>query len=140
MKANPSLRAVLLISSVAFVLAGCDYTLRQDMANQPRQNTLSPSSFFPDGRSERQPLDNTVARGSVEDDALFVPKDSNAFPLPITQALLERGQERYNIFCTPCHGIQGDGLGMVAMRGMKHPPSYHQDRLRQEPNGYIYDV
>jgi len=140
MKANPSLRAVLLISSVAFALAGCDYTLRQDMANQPRQNTLSPSSFFPDGRSERQPLDNTVARGSVEDDALFVPKDSNAFPLPITQALLERGQERYNIFCTPCHGIQGDGLGMVAMRGMKRPPSYHQDRLRQEPNGYIYDV
>ena len=140
MKTNSSLRLALLIFSAAIALAGCNNTLRQDMANQPRQNTLSPSSFFPDGRSERQPLDNTVPRGSVEDDALFVPKDSNAFPLPITQQLLERGQERYGIFCTPCHGIQGDGLGMIAMRGMKHPPSYHQDRLRQEPNGYIYDV
>jgi mono/diheme cytochrome c family protein len=140
MKTNSSPRAALLIISVAFVLAGCNNTLRQDMANQPRQNALSPSSFFPDGRSERQPLDNTVPRGSVEDDALFVPKDSNAFPLPITQQLLDRGQQRYGIFCTPCHGIQGDGLGMIAMRGMKHPPSYHQDRLRQEPNGYIYDV
>jgi mono/diheme cytochrome c family protein len=140
MMTNSSLRAVLLIFSSTIALAGCDYTMRQDMANQPRQNTLSPSSLFADGRSERQLLDNTVPRGSVEEDALFVPKDSNAFPLPITQQLLERGQERYNIFCTPCHGIQGDGLGMVAMRGMKHPPSYHQDRLRQEPNGYIYDV
>lgn len=140
MKTNSSLRVVLLILSSTIALAGCDYTLRQDMANQPRQNTLSPSNLFADGRSERQLLDNTVPRGSVEEDALFVPKDSNAFPLPITQQLLERGQERYNIFCTPCHGIQGDGLGMVAMRGMKHPPSYHQDRLRQEPNGYIYDV
>jgi len=140
MKTNSSLRAVLLIFSSTIALAGCDYTLRQDMANQPRQNTLSPSNLFADGRSERQLLDNTVPRGSVEEDAMFVPKDSNAFPLPITQQLLERGRERYNIFCTPCHGIQGDGLGMVAMRGMKHPPSYHQDRLRQEPNGYIYDV
>lgn len=140
MKTNSSLRAALLIFSSALALAGCDYTLRQDMANQPRQNTLSPSTLFADGRSERQLLDNTVPRGSVEEDALFVPKDSNAFPLPVTQQLLERGQERYNIFCTPCHGIQGDGLGMVAMRGMKHPPSYHQDRLRQVPNGYIYDV
>jgi mono/diheme cytochrome c family protein len=58
----------------------------------------------------------------------------------LTPALLSRGQERYKIFCTPCHGLQGDGNGMVAMRGMKHPPTYHQDRLRQVPNGYLYDV
>lgn len=122
------------------VLAGCDNTLRQDMANQPRVNPLAPSDFFADGRSERPAIENTVARGSVESDGLFVPKDSNAFPLPATKELLQRGQERYNIFCTPCHGIQGDGQGMIAMRGMKHPPSYHQERLRAEPNGYIYDV
>src|SRR5208283_3946512 len=140
MKANSSLRLILLAFLAAASLSGCNYTLRQDMANQPRQNPLSPSSVFADGRSERQLLENTVARGSVEEDTLFVPKESNAFPLPITLELLQRGQERYNIFCTPCHGIQGDGLGMVAVRGMKHPPSYHQDRLRQEPNGYIYDV
>lgn len=124
----------------ASVLAGCGHTLRQDMANQPRQNPLSPATFFTDGRSERPILDNTVARGSIAEDALFVPKESNAFPLPLTKELLERGQDRYTIFCSPCHGLQGDGQGMVTLRGMKHPPSYHQDRLRNEPNGYLFDV
>jgi mono/diheme cytochrome c family protein len=120
------------------LLAGC--SLKQDMAHQPKNRPLSPSDFFTDGRSERPLLENTVARGSLVADALFVPKDSNTFPLPVTQELLERGEERYKIFCTPCHGLQGDGNGMIAMRGMKHPPSYHQDRLRQIPHGYIYDV
>jgi mono/diheme cytochrome c family protein len=79
-------------------------------------------------------------RGSIEDDKLAVPKESNVFPLPLTIALLERGQDRYKIFCSPCHGLQGDGQGMVTLRGMKHPPSYHQERLRNVPNGYLYDV
>ena len=114
--------------------------MKQDMADQPKNLPLSPSDFFADGRSERPLLDNTVARGSLADDALFVSKDSNAFPLPVNQELLERGQNRFKIFCSPCHGLQGDGMGMIAMRGMKHPPSYHQDRLRQATNGYIYDV
>ncbi|HTQ97425.1 MAG TPA: cytochrome c [Candidatus Acidoferrum sp.] len=138
MKNKSSLVAALCLC--AFSLAGCDYTLRQDMANQPRQNPLSPAPFFQDDRSERPAIDNTVMRGSVEQDALFIPKDSNAFPLPITQELIARGQDRYNIFCTPCHGIQGDGLGMVSLRGMKHPPTFHQQRLRDEPNGYYFDV
>ena len=76
----------------------------------------------------------------MADDALTIPKESNAFPLPVNQELLERGEGRYKIFCTPCHGLQGDGNGMVAMRGMKHPPTYHQARLREAPNGYFYDV
>ena len=130
--------ALLLLGACG--IAGCDNTLRQDMANQPRVNPLAPSTFFDDGRSERPILENTVARGSIENDSLYEPKDSNAFPLPLTKELLQRGQERYEIFCTPCHGLQGDGQGMVAMRGMKHPPSYHQDRLRAEPNGYYFDV
>src|SRR6202045_2160979 len=138
MRNKPSLFAVAALSALGF--AGCDNTLRQDMANQPRQNPLSPSEFFADGRSERPAVENTVVRGSVQDDSLSVPKESNAFPLPISAELLQRGEQRYAIFCTPCHGIQGDGLGMVALRGMKHPPSYHQDRLRQVPNGYLYDV
>jgi len=121
-----------------FFGAGCEY-LRQDMANQPKNRPLSPSPSFEDGRSERPLVENTVARGSLADDELFVPKDSNNFPLPVDLKLLERGEERYKIFCTPCHGLQGDGNGMVAMRGMKPPPSYHQDRLRQAPNGYLYD-
>jgi hypothetical protein len=138
MKNKPSLLAVAALCALSF--AGCNNTLRQDMANQPRQNPLSPSDFFADGRSERPVVENTVVRGSIQDDSLFVPKESNAFPLPLTAELLERGQQRYGIYCTPCHGIQGDGLGMVAMRGMKHPPSYYEERLRNEPNGYLYDV
>jgi hypothetical protein len=118
---------------------GCEY-LRQDMANQPKNRPLSPSEFFGDGRSERPLVENAVARGAIADDELSVPKDSNNFPLTVDLKLLGRGEERYNIFCSPCHGLQGDGNGMVAMRGMKRPPSYHQDRLRQMPNGYVYDV
>jgi Cytochrome C oxidase, cbb3-type, subunit III len=121
-----------------FLTAGCQY-LRQDMANQPKNRPLSPSEFFPDGRSERPLVENTVAHGSIANDELFVPKGSNAFPLPVSQELLERGEERYKIFCAPCHGLQGDGNGMIAIRGMKHPPTYHQDRLRQAANGYFYD-
>ena len=132
----------LLVTACAaaclFFSAGCDY-LKQDMANQPKNRPLSPSLSFEDGRSERPLVENTVARGSLANDELFVPKDSNNFPVPVNLELLERGEERYKIFCTPCHGLQGDGNGMVAMRGMKQPPSYHQDRLRNAPNGYYYD-
>jgi len=132
------LAAACAAASVIFA-GGCEY-LRQDMANQPKNRPLSPSEFFGDGRSERPLVENAVARGAIADDELFVPKDSNNFPLTVDLKLLGRGEERYNIFCSPCHGLQGDGNGMVAMRGMKRPPSYHQDRLRQAPNGYVYDV
>ena len=128
--------AVLCAAAFALLIAGC----AQDMANQPKNKPLSPSSFFGDARSERPLIANTVAHGSIADDYLYVPKDSNAFPLALTPELMNRGQERYKIFCTPCHGLQGDGNGMIVMRGMKHPPSYHEDRLRQVPNGYIFDV
>ncbi len=140
MRSRIAFAAALVFAVCGNGLVGCGYSLRQDMANQPRQNPLSPSNFFADGRSERPLVENTVARGEFDNTLSLVPKDSNAFPLPLTLALLQRGQERYDIFCAPCHGLQGDGQGMVAVRGMKHPPSYHQDRLRLEPNGYIYDV
>ena len=140
MKTSTS-RLLLTASAAACMIfaSGCQY-LRQDMANQPKNKALSPSDFFADGRSERPLLENTVAHGSIADDELYVGKDSNNFPLPVNQELLERGQDRYKIFCTPCHGLQGNGQGMVAMRGMKQPPTYHQDRLRNSPNGYYYDV
>jgi len=131
---------ITMLGVSVLALAGCGGTLRQDMANQPRQNPLSPATFFPDDRSARPLIDNTVVRGALAEDDLFVPKESNAFPLPLTRELLERGKDRYAIFCTPCHGLQGDGMGMVTLRGMKHPPSYHQDRLRNVPNGYLFDV
>ena len=129
---------VAALFAASAVLSGC--SLKQDMALQPKNRPLSPSDFFADGRSARPLVENTVARGSVLEDEMAVSKESNAFPLPLNQELLERGENRYKIFCSPCHGLQGDGNGMVAMRGMKHPPSYHQDRLRQVPNGYVYDV
>jgi hypothetical protein len=134
---NTSLFRAVLAASL-FLLAGC--SLKQDMADQPKDRPLWPSDFFTDGRSARPLVENTVPRGSLVLDELTVPKDSNAFPLPLNGELLERGENRYKIFCSPCHGLQGDGNGMVAMRGMKHPPTYHQDRLRQVPNGYMYDV
>jgi len=133
-------RLLLAFAAAGFLSAGGCENLRQDMATQPKARPLRPSEFFADGRSERPLLENTVARGSLANDELFVPKESNSFPLPVTQELLNRGEDRYRIFCAPCHGLQGDGNGIITMRGMKHPPSYHQDQLRQSPNGYYYDV
>jgi len=126
----------------ALALSGCEEAIRQDMANQPKNRPESPSDFFADGRSVRPMLDNTVARGAIDNDVYNVTKDFAGFPpaVKVNAGLLERGQDRYKIFCTPCHGLQGNGEGMIAMRGMKRPPSYHIDRLRQAPNGYFYDV
>ncbi|HKV26263.1 MAG TPA: cytochrome c [Candidatus Acidoferrum sp.] len=129
--------ALLLCAAASLLgLTGC----RQDMADQPKATPLAPSDFFTDGTSARPLVDNTVARGSIADDPLYVPGDSNAFPLPLTMDLIERGQQRFKIFCSPCHGLQGDGNGMVVMRGMKRPPSYHQNRLREAPNGHFFEV
>jgi hypothetical protein len=122
-----SWRILLGVCAGALLLSagGCD-NLHQDMGNQPKYKALAPSEFFGDGRSERPILENTVARGSLANDELSVAKESNAFPVPVDMKLLERGEERYKIFCT--------------MRGMKHPPSYHDDTVRKQPNGYFYDV
>jgi mono/diheme cytochrome c family protein len=138
MKISAALFAGLALCTLT--ISGCDYSLRQDMANQPYNRPLSPSDFFADGRSERPLIENTVAHGAVGNDVYSVAKDYAGYPLPVNGKLLERGEERYKIFCSPCHGMQGDGNGMAAVRGMKHPPSYHIDRLRQAPNGYFYDV
>src|SRR5215467_13843881 len=141
MRISASLTRGFLLTACGLFMLGCnEELLRQDMANQPKNRPLSTSDFFADGRSERPLIENTVARGSIANDGLIVPKDSNAFPLPIDQKLVERGENRYKIYCTPCHGLQGDGNGLIVMRGMKRPPSYHIDRLRQSPNGYFYDV
>ena len=138
---DPSLpKSALRICALASLLLTAGCSLKQDMALQPKDRPLWPSDFFSDGRSARPLVENTVPRGALIFEELAVPKDSNAFPLPLTMDLLNRGEDRYKVFCTPCHGLQGDGNGMVAMRGMKHPPSYHEERLRQVTNGYIYDV
>jgi mono/diheme cytochrome c family protein len=127
----------------ALLLAGCS---RLDMQDQPKYKYERPSDFFADGRSDRPELEGTVARGSLNTDTAYYEgkgpdgKDIDAFPLVVDKVLVERGQQRFDAFCAPCHGRIGNGLGMIVRRGFKQPPSYHIDRLRQAPVGHFYDV
>lgn len=127
--------SILLLSGL-LTLGAC----RQKIADQPRQNPLSPSPFFDDGRSARPRVPGTVARGELANDALQVPATATEFPIPVTPALLARGRERFNIYCSVCHGLLGNGDGMIPRRGFRHPPSYHTERLRKAPVGHFYDV
>lgn len=130
---------VAVVSTV--LLAAC----RQDMHDAPRLDPLESSSFFADGRASRQLVANTVPRGHLrEDDHLFTGKVNGVlvadFPMPVTAAVMARGRERFEIFCTPCHGKTGEGNGMIVQRGFRKPPSYHEQRLRDQPVGYFFDV
>lgn len=115
------------------------------MAEQPRYDPLEASDFFANGQSARPPVENTVARGNLkEDEHLFQGIANGApattFPFPITFEIMERGRERYDIFCSPCHSRTGDGDGMIVRRGFTRPASFHIDRLRQAPPGYVFQV
>lgn len=129
--------------AAAALLAGCS---RLDMQDQPKFKPQRPSDFFADGRSGRPELDGTIARGELRDDTAYFDgkdatgKDIDAFPLPVDKALIDRGHQRYDIYCSPCHGRLGNGLGMVQRRGFKQPPSYHIERLRNAAVGRFYDV
>ena len=130
-----------LLAAVAVLAAAC----RRDMQDQPKYKNLRGSSFFEDGRSARPLVEGTVARGALLADQRFLTGMENgqpiaALPVPLTRALLERGRDRYRIFCSPCHGLTGDGLGMVVQRGYRRPPAYFIDRLRAAPVGYFFDV
>jgi Cytochrome C oxidase, cbb3-type, subunit III len=142
MRAPLNLRKLLpaLLALVAFT-AGC----RLDMHLQPYYRPLAKSDFFNDDRSARLPVEGTVARGDLRDDAyLYTGKIGNALgdymPFPVTKEVLERGRERFNITCTPCHGRVGDGNGFIPTRGFRQPPSFHIDRLRKAPIAYFFDV
>ena len=132
----------LLASAVCLLtVAGC----RQDMHNQPKYRPLRPSALFADGSSARPHVDGTVARGTLhEDEAFFTGKTMGAtvkqLPFQISEADLNRGQERFNIFCAPCHDKAGTGKGMVVQRGYRTPPSFHDPRLRAADPGYMFDV
>jgi len=130
----------LLLIALALALVGC----RQDMHDQPRYKPLAATDFFGDGRSARPVVEGTVARGELRiDGARYTgkvnDKDVETFPFPITAADLRRGQERFNIFCSPCHSRIGDGNGMVVQRGYRQAASYHTDKLRQAPVGHFFD-
>lgn len=124
------------------LFSGC----RLDMQVQPRENPLSRSDFFTDQRSARPLVEGTVARGQLRADTYFYTgKVANApgdyLPFPATKEIMERGRERYNIFCAPCHSRVGDGKGFIPARGFsRQPPSYHIERLQKAPLGYFYDV
>ncbi len=118
---------------------------QQQMADQPRYKPLARSTFFGDERSARPLVEGTVARGHLEADELLYKgtihgKPADIFPFPITKQVLLRGQERFNIFCSPCHDRMGTGQGMIVRRGYRAPPSYHIDRLRSAPVGHFFAV
>lgn len=119
---------------------------RLDMHVQPRQNPLSYSDFYADHRSARPPVEGTVARGHLNADTYFYTgkignNPGDVMPFPVTKEVLERGRERYDIYCAPCHSRIGDGNGFIPSRGFaRKPPSYHIPRLQKAPLGYFYDV
>lgn len=138
---SPSLAWAGLLILAGLAAAGC----RQDMHDQAKAEPLEASDFFADRRSARPVVAGTVARGHLRlDEHLYTGKVNGeyarTFPFAITKEVLERGRERFNIYCSPCHGHLGDGNGMVVQRGFRRPPSYHTDRLREAAPGYFFDV
>jgi mono/diheme cytochrome c family protein len=132
---------VSFVSLVSIAFAGC----RQDMHDQPKYIPLRESTFFSDALSARQPIADTVARGHLDDDTLlYTGRDHNqlaeVFPFAVDAAVMARGQERYNIYCSPCHGRTGMGDGMVVRRGYRRPPAYDDPRLLAAPVGHFFDV
>lgn len=130
--------ALLLIGT-----AGCE--LRQAMYDQEKYEPLEASAFFADGMSFRSQVDGTVARGQLMLDEHFYQgtvqgQFAETLPVPVDRPLLARGRERYDIFCAPCHDRTGAGNGMIVQRGLKQPPSFHQERLLEVPVGHLYDV
>jgi mono/diheme cytochrome c family protein len=128
---------------IVCLLAGS--ACRQDMHDQPKYVPLRQSSFFGDERSARPLVAGTVARGHLHEDALLYTgkisgADATSFPFAVDEGVMARGRERFDIYCSPCHGRTGQGDGMVVRRGFRRPPSFHQDRLRDAPVGHLFDV
>jgi mono/diheme cytochrome c family protein len=146
------MKALVLAALACAVSCGCEKA-KQDMYDQPRYKPTAASPLFPDGAASRQPPAGTVphaigafagtssgraGEGNVEREQAALA--AQGMPYPVTQQLLRRGQERYTIYCMPCHSPVGDGDGRVVRRGFPAPPSYHQDRLRNAPDRHFFDV
>ena len=135
--------ALVIAITVLITLPGCE--LRQAMYDQPRYEALEASPFFEDGLSARAPIEGTIARGQLQLDDHYYRGTVNGevatkMPIAVSRKVLERGKQRYDIFCAPCHDRTGTGNGMIVKRGLKQPPSYHEERLREAPIGYFFDV
>ena len=121
--------------------AGC----RQDLHDQPKFKPLRESAFFADSRSARPLVQGVVARGDLRDDSLLYSgkvdgADATQFPFSIDATVMARGRQRFDIYCSPCHGRTGLGDGMVVQRGFRRPPSFHDQRLRDASIGHFFDV
>lgn len=133
---------LLLLSAFCFlILSGC----RQKMADQPRYDPLEASDFFEDGMSARPRVAGTVARGEISGNPFFDTGKINGqiasgYPMPVTIEVINRGHERFDIYCAQCHGRVGDGNGMIPSRGYRRPPSFHTATLRNAPSGHLFDV
>lgn len=132
---------ITLVLAAALVVGGCKKTMKDSGRIKP----LGVSDFFADGRSARGIQPGTVARDALSADVLIPahskPPATDTYPFEITDEVLHRGRERFNIYCSVCHGYLGDGKGMVVQRGFTPPPSFHIPRLRdQEPDKHFYDV
>jgi len=133
----------VLIVVIAIALTGS--ACRQDMHDQPKYTPLRSTPFFGDVRSARPLIAGTVAQGQLHEDPFLETgkignADATVFPFPVDAAVMARGRERFEIFCTPCHGRTGTGDGMIVQRGYRRPPTYHDDRLRNAPIGHFVDV
>lgn len=153
----------LILAGVVLAGAGCRY----DMQDQPRYKSYKSSTFFKNGMGSRPPVEGTVARGNLREDAALYtgkkdtvsteqvqstigpggntlvtsfPNAIDTFPIAVTKETLDRGEQRYQIFCGVCHGPVGNGDGMIVRRGFPKPPTYHDDRLRNAPVGHFFDV
>lgn len=122
------MKSCLTLTMIALVLASCD-----EMTHQPKYGAYAKSALFADGKAMQAPPDGAVAR---DDPAA----DADLTPPAMTLALLQRGEARYNIYCSPCHDAAGSGQGTVPDRGFPHPPSFHTDRLRQVSASYMVSV
>jgi mono/diheme cytochrome c family protein len=145
--AEQGISAISAISAliVAIVIALTGSACRQDMHDQPKYTPLRSTPFFGDVRSARPLVAGTVARGQLHEDPFLETgkignADATVFPFPVDAAVMARGRERFEIFCTPCHGRIGTGDGMIVRRGYRRPPTYHDDRLRNAPIGHFVDV
>ena len=137
------LLTILLVPVVSLaLLTGC----RNEMYDMEYSEPLEKCTFFEDGRSARPCIEGTVARGELRDDAhLYTGKTESgtyvtSFPMEVTESVMLRGQERYNIFCSPCHGLSGRADGVIVKRGMKQPPSFLEQRLIDSEAGYFFEV
>jgi len=138
----PSFRFLLAIGYCLLAMAPA--SCRRDMFDQPKSNPLRESDLFPDRAASRPIPAHTIPRERLNDDSFYTGLNGTnpvtSFPYPITRAVLAHGQQRFEINCAPCHGLAGEGNGIIVHRGFPAPPSYHIDRLRDAPAGHFVDV